>query len=100
MEGGSYSLAAFGIGALLGTIGYAFYVQFSPKIGGIWLRPDEFGNTVFTPMNLIRQMFYPFCSLQMWKLELLDLNWPIVAVVSGLIANMVTIMVRCDEGGE
>ena len=63
-------LKSIGIGSFM----YAGYVQFNPKLGNIWLRPDDKGNTAFTPNNLINLMYEPATNKFFWKKDNLDLN--------------------------
>ena len=37
----------------LSTIFWILYIECSPYIGNIWLRPDSSGKTVFCPKNII-----------------------------------------------
>lgn len=61
-------------GVVGGTSLYALYVQYSPKIGNIWLRPDSNGDRVFVLSNLCNMMKEPLHSITFWKLSNLDLN--------------------------
>jgi hypothetical protein len=58
----------------IGSIMYAGYVQFNPKIGNIWIRPDSNGIKIFTPNNLVNLMYEPAKNEFFWKRENLDLN--------------------------
>jgi hypothetical protein len=54
---------------------FALYVQFSPKMGNIWIRKDDEGNDVFCPKNLLNLMVEPFFNKQFWNVKNLDMNW-------------------------
>jgi hypothetical protein len=80
--------------ATAGTLGFAFYVQFSPSMGGIWIRVDERNVPVFVPENLVRLMAEP---LRIWtplgrnfwtRTALWPINYPlwILALVCAVYA--------------
>jgi hypothetical protein len=54
---------------------YLLYVQFSSKIGGIWLRPNDKGQIVFSFQGLTTMLFCPFSNLRMWYPDVWDLNY-------------------------
>jgi hypothetical protein len=41
---------------------YSLYVQLSPTMGNIWLRPDSDGNQVFCPLGLVDLILAPLQS--------------------------------------
>ena len=63
-------IKSIGIGSIL----YSGYVQFNPNIGNIWIRPDDNGNKMFTPINLFRLMREPVNNPYFWQYKNLDLN--------------------------
>ena len=69
--------------AIVTTLGFALYVQFSPSMGGIWLRYDSTGIKVFTPSSLFRLMAEPFrlhnsVGRNFWtRTALWPINWPL-----------------------
>jgi hypothetical protein len=56
-------------------IAYSLYVQMSPTMGNIWLRPDIDGTQVFCPLGLIDLIFAPLKpdKLYFWEPHF----WPI-----------------------
>ena len=62
---------------------FALYVQFSPKMGNIWIRKDDEGKDVFVPKNLLNLMVEPFFNKQFWNAKNLDMNW-VFLTMSGL----------------
>lgn len=70
------------------TLGFALYVQFSPSMGGIWLRYDSEGNKVFTPGSLFRLMAEPLrlhnsVGRNFWsRAALWPINWPLWMIAS------------------
>lgn len=60
---------------LISSFIFAIYVQFSPKMGNIWLRPDHNGTLCFVPTNLFKLQIYPLKSLNIWKPTLMDINY-------------------------
>ena len=65
----------------LGTIGYALYVQFSPKIGNIWYRLDSTGNKSFQFNSLSNLMIQTSTNSIYWKLNNLDINYIFVTYI-------------------
>ncbi len=43
------------------TIGFLFYIQFSPDMGNIWIRSGR-----FMPIGAINLIIYPFKEKYMW----------------------------------
>jgi len=62
---------------------FALYVQFSPKMGNIWIRKDDEGKDVFVPKNLLNLMIEPFFNKNLWHPRNLDMNWLFITA-SGL----------------
>ena len=73
----------FLIGVLIGTFAYALYVEFSPGMGGIWLRPDVNGNKKFRPDSLLGMMIAPLYKPYLWYPQILDINYFVFVGVSG-----------------
>jgi len=62
----------------LSTIFYALYIQFSPGLGNIWIRPDSNKKKHFSPYGLINMMKRPFHDKNFWKLNNLHMNWAFI----------------------
>lgn len=58
-----------------GSIGYALYVQYHPKIGNVWIRPDSEGNKVYTFSSLYNLIKEPLRSTTLWYPKNLDMNY-------------------------
>tara|TARA_B100001093_G_C25915202_1_gene630350 strand:- start:87 stop:350 length:264 start_codon:yes stop_codon:yes gene_type:complete len=61
----------------LGTIGYAMYVEFHPKIGNIWIRMDSDGNKSISIQSLLNLMKKSSIDPVFWKSENLDMNYAV-----------------------
>jgi hypothetical protein len=61
---------------------FALYVQFSPKIGNIWIRKNDEAEDVFVPKNLFKLMGRPLHDTDFWKPENLDMNWVFLTLSS------------------
>jgi hypothetical protein len=48
-------------------------LQFNPKIGNVWIRPDETGERVFCYKSIINVLKEPFINWYFWK----PCNWDI-----------------------
>ena len=77
---------SFWKGMLLSTIVYIIYIEISPGLGNIWLRPNSHGNRTINFESLFNMMLvHPFTSTDFWKWNFIDLNWPVISFFSGLI---------------
>ena len=63
----------FYLGYVLLLVLYLLYVQFSPGMGNIWYRNDEY----FSPMGAINMIFAPFYVSHLWLPEFWDINFVI-----------------------
>lgn len=62
-------------GLTIGLILYFLYMEFNPKIGGIFLRPDSRGITRFRFKGILPVLKYPFQSFNFWLPQNWDLNF-------------------------
>lgn len=70
--------------SLLYGIGYLAYLELSPRLGGIWIRPNDKGQNVISMASLWAMISYPFSHLSMWNIRNWDINpWP------GLIISLI-----------
>jgi hypothetical protein len=53
---------------------WLFYLELSPRIGGIVFRPNSDGNLVFSTNSIINITFYPFKNYSLWYPTFWDLN--------------------------
>ena len=58
-----------------GFLSFASYIQFHPKIGNIWIRPDSTGTKALNLEGLIPMIKAPLIYNHFWKMENLDINW-------------------------
>lgn len=63
------------MGVSVATVLYTLYIQFSSGMGGIFIRSDDKGNSVFCPGNVPRVMFAPLNIRAMWQPVMWDTNW-------------------------
>ncbi len=56
---------------IITTIIYLLYIQFSPGMGNIWYRNNEY----FSPMGAVRVMVYPCYNAAMWYPNMWDINY-------------------------
>lgn len=86
-------------GAVLTTVAFALYVQFSSTMGGVWIRIDMNGDKVFSFGSLALLMVTPF---RVWTPQgqmfwtcasLRPVNWPLL-----MMATMTSLacLVRLD----
>ncbi len=59
---------------LLVALGFAYYVQFSPTMGHIWLRRDDKNQWVFVPANLWHLMCAPLHTVFFWYPPMWSIN--------------------------
>jgi len=61
------------IGIVFGiiTILFLLYIQYSPGMGNIWYRNNEY----FSPMGAYNVMIFPLQSVYMWRPDMWDINY-------------------------
>ena len=73
------------------TLAYALYTQWSPSMGGIWIRVDADNQPVFVFSNLLRLMVAPLdvtskVGRAFWsEPSLVVINWPLIIVTTCLL---------------
>jgi hypothetical protein len=70
------------------TVSFLLYIQYSPGMGNIWYRNNEY----FSPMGAFNVMIFPFQNLQMWYPTMWDINyimWLLLGIVSNLILDFI-----------
>jgi hypothetical protein len=70
------------------TVFFLLYIQYSPGMGNIWYRNNEY----FSPMGAVNVMIFPFRNLQMWYPTMWDINyimWLLLGIVSNLILDFI-----------
>ena len=71
------------------TVLFLLYIQYSPGMGNIWYRNNEY----FSPMGAFNVMIFPFHNLQMWYPTMWDINyimWLLLGIVSNLILDFIS----------
>jgi len=66
---------------------YSLYIEYSPSLGNIWLRPDHNNNIVFCPYNLLRFIIQPFFNPHFWQYNLLDINFLVFLIFFLILYN-------------
>jgi len=61
----------FYLGFFLLVLGYLIYIQFSPGMGNIWYRNDEY----FSPIGAVKMILSPFYVKELWRPEFWDINF-------------------------
>lgn len=67
------------------TIAFLLYIQFSPGMGNIWYRNNEY----FSPMGAVHVILFPLQNIQMWLPNMWDLNY-IIWVAIAISVSWVT----------
>jgi hypothetical protein len=83
---------------LLVFIIWLFNLELNPSLGNIWLRPNEFGDYTFVPINILNLLIKPFQLISrgftgaqspatetLWSFHFWDLNFYIFLSLSLLI---------------
>jgi len=81
---------------LLVFIIWLFNLELNPSLGNIWLRPNEFGDYIFAPINILNLLIKPFqlisrgstgvpATESLWSFHFWDLNFYIFLSLSLLI---------------
>ena len=66
---------------------FAFYVQFNPNIGNIWIRTDSTGKKKLFIQGLLSLMKEPFRNNTFWKIHNWDLNWIIYLIITNYLLS-------------
>lgn len=75
------------------TIVFLLYIQFSPGMGNIWYRNNEY----FSPMGAVRVLLFPLQNAQMWLPNMWDLNyiiWVAITIAVSWAVIMLNISMR------
>lgn len=65
------------------TITYLLYIQFSPGMGNIWYRNNEYYNF----NGALKLILYPIFSIKMWYLEMWDINYFVWITIYFLLSH-------------
>lgn len=76
---------------LVSSILWLLNLQFNPKIGNVWIRPDDTGKKVFCPMSIISLLIAPFQNLYFWFPSNWDLNFYTFFGITYLIISILNI---------
>ena len=74
---------------LIVIIIYGLYVQYSPTMGGIWIRENSDGIKVFCPSNLLTLMYSPLIHGYFWSCDFLVINFWIYLILYLIIYNSI-----------
>jgi len=75
-------------GLVMSFIIWLLYLELSPKLGGIFFRPDSSGNFRFRLGGVIPMLLYPFQSLDFWYPNNWDLNFIMFSQIGALIYTL------------
>lgn len=84
-------MKVFFVSLLFSTIIWLLNLQFNPKIGNVWIRPDESGKRVFCPKSIISLLIAPFQNLYFWYPKNWDLNFYTIFGITYLIISIIDI---------
>lgn len=59
------------IGWLATTLLFLLYIQYSPGMGNVWYRNNEY----FSPMGAINVILFPLQNYKMWNMHMWDINY-------------------------
>ena len=59
------------IGFIILNFIYLIYIQYSPGMGNIWYRNNEY----YSFLGVYNLIIYPFYNYKMWFLEMWDINY-------------------------
>jgi len=74
-------LQGFGLSVVM----YLLYLEVSPQMGGILIRPGTDGRKHFSLKGLIPMLQYPFQSLTFWQPQYWDLNFIVFTQVGTIL---------------
>ena len=86
----------FYLGFGLGTLLFSLHVSYSPQMKGIAFRPNSQNEIIFSPSNIVRLMYQPFTQSFYWIPSNWDLNWPLVAISTGVITYLLPMCLNCN----
>ena len=69
------------ISIIIALLYFMLRLELDPKLGNIWIRPNERNLLVFCPLSLIEILKAPFRSIFFWYPKLWCLNIYVVLIV-------------------
>lgn len=69
---------------------WILYIQFSPKIGNVWIRPNSKGKKSFAPKGILSLLTKPFTDKTFWYPTNWDLNIYVILILTTIIYYLVT----------
>jgi hypothetical protein len=71
---------------------WCFYLELSPKIGRIFIRPNSSGGYTFTFGGILQLMIQPFQNIIFWYPKMWDINiyvlWILTIIIYYLIKRL------------
>lgn len=80
----------FLIGSGISILLWILYLQFSPKIGNIWIRDNSRGERTFVPYNILNMVFYTVNNIDFWY----PWNWDMNPFIWILIGNSIVFLYK------
>ena len=69
------------------SIIFLLYIQFSPQMGNVWWR-----NNNFCPVGAYKVIIYPLKEIKMWNIEMWDINYFLWIIFGLFICNIKTLL--------
>lgn len=75
-------------GLIMSFLIWLLYLELSPKLGGIFFRPDSNGDFHFRLSGVMPMLLYPFQSLNFWYPQNWDLNFIMFSQIGAFIYTL------------
>lgn len=73
----------------ISTILWILYLEFNPKLGGIWIRYDSSGNKKIFLQNIFYFIIETLSCKQFWFFEFIDLNFFYITGINLIIFSII-----------
>lgn len=73
---------------IISLVLFALYMEYGKGMGGVLIRKNSTGVKSFTPMNVVRVMFWPFREKALWHVHNWDINYWMIGMVPTLILSI------------
>lgn len=79
------------LGSTMGFSWFMLYLEWSPKLGNVWIRCNDLNELVFAPQSLMSLIKAPLQNSYFWHAKNFDIN----AYVWILLGNIGAILINC-----